>query len=1653
MKKSTLLFFMLFFFIFFIGNKVTAQTATTTINYTGFQACGGCTVCGSDYWCFNTVSSYCGNTAPCLTTNFTDPCPPGNIVTSVTVNYFSADCAGGTMTATIDGQAVPTVNEGNTGCLCSNSPCAQSATSSSNYPCGLPGYVNGGTNSLQMCTGASVCINRIVLVFTYAPANQATPAVAPSAPSGPSPVCAGTAYNYSASSSNASTYTWTVPAGWTINSGQGTGTINATPGGAGNICVTAGNLCGNSAQVCTPVTITSPPATPAAPTGSGGCSGSTQIYSTTGSAGATSYNWTVPAGSVINSGQGTTSINVTLGATSGNVCVNASNSCGTSPSACLPVTVGGTQATPAAPTGSGGCSGTTQIYSTTGSAGATSYNWTVPAGSVINSGQGTTSINVTLGASSGNVCVTATGPCGTSAAACLPVTIGGVQAPPAAPTGNGSVCNGSSNAYSTTGAAGATSYNWTVPAGAVINSGQGTSSISVTMGASSGNICVTATGPCGTSAAACTPVTIVTAPLAPTSITGTTPVCPGNENYSISAVPGATGYTWSLAGAGGSITGGQGTTAISTTWSSAVTGVVSVTADNGCGSSSVTSFTVLVNPLPNVSITPTPTAICAGATATLVASGAVNYSWLGGTVPATGGTVTVSPATTSPYTVTGTDANNCVNTAIVSITVNQTPTVSVTGAPSQTVCSGTSVAGISFSSSPAGTITWTNSNTALGGPDLSNASGSGNIGSYTAPVVGAVTTGVITANATASGTGCPSAGTSATFTLTINPLPAITGSVVTAAPCGLNTGCINSVSASGASPFQYSYDGGTSWSVSSQSCNVTNGTYPVEVQDNNGCIVNGNIVVPSQSGPAAPTVASSTATACVGDNVSLSITSPVGTYTYTWTDASGTSTGTTHTINNIGPAGNYTVSVYASDPSGCTGALTTTTITVNGAPTPPTISGSATNPLNECQGVTPQAVTVATTGTITSVPVWYNGGTYVTTGTSYSPSTAVPGTTVYTILDSATVTGCKDASAGNVLTVTVTINPGPTAPILGGSATNPLVECQGTTPAAGVTVTPTGSVVSTPVWYNGSTYVTTGTTYTPSTATSGTTVYTISDSANVTGCSSASTGNVLTVTVTINPTPTGPTLGGSATNPVIECQGGSQSIIVATTGTVTSVPVWYNGATYVTTGTSYTPSSATAGTTVYTIVDSATVGGCKNLSAGNVLTVSVTINPMPTGPVLGGSATNPLIECQNSAAQAVVVATTGTVTSLPIWYNGATYVTTGTSYTPSTATPGTTIYTIADSATVGGCVNLSAGNILTVTVTINPSPTAPIISGSATNPLIECQNAAMPATTSTTGTVTSIPVWYQGGTYVGSGTSYVPNSSTPGTTVYTVIDSATVTGCKDASAGNVLTVTVTVNPSPLANAAGLPDSSHCGQLNGGAHGVSASGGGGAPFHYQWYNGSVPIVGDTLPTLTGVGVGTYSVLITDANGCPATGGVTTFTVASAVPVVAAFTASPDSGNAPLPVVFTNASTGATTYAWNFGASTTTSVTTNAAYTYNLPGTYTVVLVASNGACADTAYGIVIVDVPTTIIIPNVFSPNGDSLNDEFFIACTGMKTLNCDIFNRWGQKVFTLTGPNQSWDGRLNNGHAANEGTYFYMLVAEGYDNKTYTYQGPLTLVK
>ena len=398
--------------------------------------------------------------------------------------------------------------------------------------------------------------------------------VLPGTPSQPGAItgtaiqCSGlTGQTYSISAvTNATTYTWIVPTGWSITAGAGTTSITVTAGTAGqngNISVSAGNSCGTSVPRTLAVTVS--PGTPNQPGSISGttaqCPGLTnQTYSISAVANASTYTWTVPAGWSITAGAGTTSINVTTGSSgqNGNISVSAGNSCGTSSANTLAVTVlPGTPAQPGAITGTAiQCPGlSSQTYSISAVANATTYTWTVPTGWSVTGGAGTTSISVTTGSSgqNGNISVSAGNSCGTSSANTLAVTVlPGTPAQPGAITGTATQCPGlTGQTYSISAVANATTYTWTVPTGWSITGGAGTTSINVTTGSSgqNGNISVTAGNSCGTSAARLLAVTVLPGtPATPGIISGTAAQCPGlaGQIYSISAVTGATTYTWNV---------------------------------------------------------------------------------------------------------------------------------------------------------------------------------------------------------------------------------------------------------------------------------------------------------------------------------------------------------------------------------------------------------------------------------------------------------------------------------------------------------------------------------------------------------------------------------------------------------------------------------------------------------------------------------------------------------------------------------------------------------------------------------------------------------------------------------------------------------------------------------------------------------------------------------------------------------------------------------------------------------------------------------------------------------------------------------------------------------------------------------------------------
>ncbi len=141
--------------------------------------------------------------------------------------------------------------------------------------------------------------------------------------------------------------------------------------------------------------------------------------------------------------------------------------------------------------------------------------------------------------------------------------------------------------------------------------------------------------------------------------------------------------------------------------------------------------------------------------------------------------------------------------------------------------------------------------------------------------------------------------------------------------------------------------------------------------------------------------------------------------------------------------------------------------------------------------------------------------------------------------------------------------------------------------------------------------------------------------------------------------------------------------------------------------------------------------------------------------------------------------------------------------------------------------------------------------------------------------------------------------------------------------------------------------------------------------------------------------------------------------------------------PATFTFQNVSQNATNYSWNFGNSLTAASNDLSSQTsyYPTAGTYTVQLVAFLGTCSDTNY-VTITVIDPTIEETNVFTPNGDSVNDFFQLKYTNMSNINMTITNRWGEVMFTGSGPNTKWDGKYNN-KPADDGVYYYIYDAVG----------------
>ncbi|MGP8217497.1 MAG: gliding motility-associated C-terminal domain-containing protein [Bacteroidia bacterium] len=238
-----------------------------------------------------------------------------------------------------------------------------------------------------------------------------------------------------------------------------------------------------------------------------------------------------------------------------------------------------------------------------------------------------------------------------------------------------------------------------------------------------------------------------------------------------------------------------------------------------------------------------------------------------------------------------------------------------------------------------------------------------------------------------------------------------------------------------------------------------------------------------------------------------------------------------------------------------------------------------------------------------------------------------------------------------------------------------------------------------------------------------------------------------------------------------------------------------------------------------------------------------------------------------------------------------------------------------------------------------------------------------------------------------------------------------------------------------------PVEANCGKT--GSATVTPSGGTG-PYSYSW--STTPV--QTTQTATNLTPGTYSCTITDANGCTEVKDTTI--TGSSGPVV---TISPDTTIAVGNTVNITA-TGGGTYLWTpptgLGCDTCPTTTASPEKTTS----YCVLVTDKNGCTDSTCMTISVNELPCgQVFVPNAFSPNGVSNNQLECVFGNCIETIDFSIYDRWGNRVFYTTDPqNVCWDGKYN-GQLMNTGVFVYYLDATTVNGAKVKQKGNVTLIR
>lgn len=232
--------------------------------------------------------------------------------------------------------------------------------------------------------------------------------------------------------------------------------------------------------------------------------------------------------------------------------------------------------------------------------------------------------------------------------------------------------------------------------------------------------------------------------------------------------------------------------------------------------------------------------------------------------------------------------------------------------------------------------------------------------------------------------------------------------------------------------------------------------------------------------------------------------------------------------------------------------------------------------------------------------------------------------------------------------------------------------------------------------------------------------------------------------------------------------------------------------------------------------------------------------------------------------------------------------------------------------------------------------------------------------------------------------------------------------------------------------------------------------------YSW----IPQPGATVAclncqTLTTNMPGVYQIIVNNsANGCESEGFVEVINGT----LTADFEPSERSGFAPLEVVFNQKSSSSLGQSgisafWEFGNGHSISKPdinyTSPKEIYTQAGTYTVAMYISKGTCVAYDTAVIRVEIPSFLIVPNIFTPNDDGVNDVFFLNAANLTDIKMDIYDRWGHLVYNYDGKatNLVWDGTNKSGQKLADGVFFYFLKAKGLDGKEFSIKGNITLIR